>query len=198
MTTLAARPPEIDDQIRDPAVARLLARVRAGDAAAAPQLLAHLQDELHGRAERLMRGQPVGHTLQATALVNEACARLLGTPDRSWKDIDHLLSVAAKAMRCVLVDHARAKRRDKRNSDGERMPLDAVVVAHEDRAIDLVALDEALEVLADFDPAMARAVELRFFAGLTVDETARQLGMAKRTFERNWALTKKWLYAQLR
>lgn len=181
----------------DPEVANLLDRLGDGDDAAGEKLLSLLYDELHQRALLYMKKQPSDHTLQATALVHEAFIRMLGSSNRKWQNRTHFLAVAAKAMRSVLVDHARAKKRQKRETPGRKLSLDQIVLSYEDMAVDLVDLDSALEKLAKFDPRMARAVELRFFGGLSIDETAAILGMAKRTFERNWTATRAWLKAEV-
>ena len=153
-----------------------------------------LYRELHRRAEHLMRGQPKNHTLQATALVNEVFLKLHGV-DPSTEDRSHYLAVASRAMRQVLVDHARAKGRQKRNPNGEKLPLDDVMVSYEERAHDLVALDEAVARLGEFDETMARAVELRFFGGLSVAEAADRLGISLSTAEADWRTARAWLGA---
>jgi len=156
-----------------------------------------LYRELHRRAVQMMRGQPKHHTLQATALVNEVVLKLGCRLDPSDDERAHYLAVASRAMRHVLVDHARSKGRQKRAPGGDQLQLDDVVVSYEERALDLVALDEAVQRLSEFDEPMARAVELRFFGGLTVDDTARILGMSKRTLERRWNATRAWLMAEI-
>ena len=157
--------------------------------------LSVLYKELHRRASRYMRGQEGGHTLQATALVNEAWVRLnKAEGPREWKDQDHFLASASRAMRCVLVDHARRKHR--RGGPMLELPLD-LVSEFENRAVDLLALDGALEELKAFDPLMARGVELRFFGGQTVVDSARILGISKRTFERRWKATRAWLLGRI-
>jgi RNA polymerase sigma-70 factor (ECF subfamily) len=180
----------------DSLVRRLLERVEAGDQDARGEIVALLYDDLRRRAHTLLRGARRGQTLQTTALANEACLRLLNNHAR-WADRQHFLSVAAKAMRSVLVDRARWQRRLKRSPHGERVPLDELLHAYTERGIDVPRLDEAIERLAQFDPEMARAVELRFFAALDVAETARTLGMSQRTFNRRWAVTRAWLRAAL-
>jgi RNA polymerase sigma factor (TIGR02999 family) len=156
-----------------------------------------LYAELHRLAEQCMLGQPPGHTLQTTALVHEAYLRLAPKAHLAWEDRARFLATAAKAMRHVLVDHARARSRRKRTPPGQELPLDRIVPAYEDRAHDLVALDEALERLAAFDAPMAQAVELRFFGGISFEECARVLGLPLRTFERRWAAVKAWLRAEV-
>ena len=158
---------------------------------------AKLYQELHRRAVAMMRDQPKNHTLQATALVNEVYLKLQDDLDPASEKRAHLLAIASRAMRHVLVDHARGRSRQKRSPSGEQVALDSVVVSYEERALDLLALDEAVERLAKFDETMARAVELRFFGGLPVDETAKALGMPKRTLERRWQATRAWLLAEL-
>ena len=144
-----------------------------------------------------MREQRKDHTLQATALVNEAYLRLHDGRELAATDRIGFLALASTAMRCVLVDHARSRGRDKRQPPGERVPLDALLVAYEDRAVDMLALDEGLERMDAFDPEMARAVEMRFFGGLSAEETAGFLGIPLRTFERRWQAARAWLRAEI-
>ncbi len=160
-------------------------------------ILAELYADLRARAERCMRGQPPDLTLQTTALVHEACLKLFGRERLESEDRGHLLALASSAMRSVLVDHARARNRLKRSAPGKSVPLDGISVAFEERAVDLLALQEALERLAGFDPPMARAVDLAFFGGLSLEETARLLELPQRTFERRWAATRAWLRAEI-
>jgi RNA polymerase sigma factor (TIGR02999 family) len=160
-------------------------------------LLGELYSELRRRAERFMRGQPRDLTLQTTALVHEACLKIFGQERLEGADRAHLLALASTAMRSVLVDQARARGRIKRLPPGERVPIDDLQVAYEDRAVDLLALDDALARLATFDPPMAKAVELHFFGGLALEDTARTLGMPLRTLERRWAATRAWLRTEI-
>ncbi|MEM1450370.1 MAG: ECF-type sigma factor [Planctomycetota bacterium] len=176
----------------------LLERAHAGDGDAGDRLMAAVYDELHRRAASLMRGQGEGHTLQASALVHEAYMKLVGARQEPFVNRRHFLSVAATAMRQVLIDHARRKESGKRQAPGEQEPLDSLVVEYASRAIDLEALDVALNELAGFDAEMARAVELRFFADLSVAETAEELGLAPRTLERRWRATRAWLLTRVR
>jgi RNA polymerase sigma factor (TIGR02999 family) len=162
----------------------LLQRMSRGDVAAEEQLFAFLYGELRARARGIMGGGD-GHTLQPTAVVHEAWLKLAGG-ETDWQGRSHFLAVAARAMRQVLVDHARAKRAEKRGGNVERVTLDEAVRVYEERAIDLVALDEALSRLADEDAELARLVELRFFGGLTIEETARVLDVSTPTVERWW------------
>jgi RNA polymerase sigma factor (TIGR02999 family) len=178
-------------------IATLLKQFSEGDQKGSERLLLLLYAELHSLAERLMANQPPGQTLQATALVSEAYLRLARTRGRAWESRAHLMTVAGQAMRCVLIDHAR--RRACRGVAPADAPsaLDRILVTYQDRAIDLLALDEALTRLAGFEPEMARAVELRFFVGLSTAEASEILGMPKRTLERKWEATRAWLFEEL-
>lgn len=169
-----------------------------GDPQASEQLMALLYQELYRLAKSFMAEQPAGHTLQATSLVNEAYLRLSDKHSRNFDNRLHLMSSAARAMRCVLIDHARSRAVRRRERERrEPSALDRVVVTYEDRVLDLVALDDALRKLASFAPQMATAVELRFFAGLTMNEVAEALGMSKRTLEREWEATRAWLFQEM-
>lgn len=178
-------------------VDQLLSAHERGDDHAAAELFQLLYDDLRARAAGLLRSHRKTPTLQATALVHEAYLRLLGGPDRDWSDRAKFLGFASMAMRHALVDHVRRRRRLKRDHGGEPLPLDGVVAEFEARAGDIEALDAALEKMRVFNPEMARAVELRFFGGANVDETARILGLSKRTFERRWEAARAWLKAGL-
>jgi len=179
------------------AVTRLLEQVQTGNQLAKEELLPILYEELHAIAQRFMRGQNPGHTLQTTALVNEALLKIFKDDPGSWETRAHFLGFAAHAMRSILVDHARSKGRIKRSPAGQRVPLDELVATYEERSIDLVALDEALEQMAAFDPRMVRLVELRFFGGRTMAETAEILGVPMRTAEREWKTARAWLKVEL-
>lgn len=161
------------------------------------QALASLYGELRARAERFMAGQPRDHTMQATALVHEACLKLFGRECLDGTDRGRLLALASSAMRSVLVDHARAKGRVKRAPPGERVPIELLQQAFEERAGDLLALDAALQKLATFDPLMAEAVDLHFFGGLTIEQTALALAIPERSLERRWQGTRTWLRAEI-
>jgi RNA polymerase sigma factor (TIGR02999 family) len=179
-------------------VTRLLRRMSGGDAGAANELLPLLYDELHALAERLMRTPGAGRTLQPTALVNEAWLRLGEAGDGAgFEGRTHFLGVAAKAMRSVLIDQARRRASLKRGGAGERVPLESVLELFDDRASDVLALDEALTRLETLDPELARLVELRFFGGLSVEETARALGKSEPTVVRGWRVARLWLQREL-
>jgi RNA polymerase sigma factor (TIGR02999 family) len=175
-------------------VTRILDAIQAGDAQAAGQLLPLVYDELRAlAAQRLARESP-GQTLQATALVHEAYLRLVGGDDRPrWEGRGHFFAVAAEAMRRILIDNARRKRRHKRGGERNRVDLDADAVAAPQPADDLLDLDEALTRLAAADPTAAELVKLRYFVGLTLPEAAEVLGIAPRSADRLWTYARAWL-----
>ena len=177
-------------------IAQLLADWANRDPAARDRLLPIVYDELRRLAHHFMRGEREGHTLQTTALVNEAYLRLAGIDGLQWRDRAHFFAMAATLMRRVLVDYARQRGRDKRGAGVSVTSLDEHAIAPQP-AVDVVALDDALERLAAVDPQQARVVELRFFAGLSVKETAEALGVSAATVKRDWATAKLWLYNEL-
>lgn len=155
--------------------------------------------ELHRQAARFLSRERPGHTLQATALINEAYLKLVDRRDVEWESRTHFFAVAANAMRCILVDHARAKHREKRGGDNIKLSLEeAMPVAAKDDGVDLIALDEALNKLAGFDEQQARVVELRYFSGLSLDETAHALNISRATVARDWESARAWLYHELK
>lgn len=158
-------------------------------------LVAVLYDELRRLAHHYMAGERAGHTLQTTAVVNEAYLRLVAIDRITWQDRDHFVAMAATAMRRVLVDHARTRNRDKRKA-GARTTLPTNVPAPADDP-DVLALNDALDRLAVRDAPQARIVELRYFAGLTIEETAAAMGISAGTVKREWAFAKAWLYREL-
>lgn len=171
-------------------IAKLLERVNDGDESANDVLLALLYDELHAVAGKMMRGQPPGHTLQATALVSEAYLKLMKPGASEFNNRKHFIGRAACAMRCILIDHIRKPR-------PKKVPLDQIVVQFDDRAIDLLALDDALVKLKEMDTQMAEAIEMRFFGGLTVREVAEVQGLSIRKVERDWTFAKAWLFREM-
>lgn len=187
------------DSVDDPApgVTRLLGSLRAGDDAVLPELLAAVQGELRDLAARHLRRERPDHTLQPTALVNEAYLRLVDQRERGWESKSHFLAIASRAMRRVLLEHARARLADKRGGAAQRVTLFDVPSALDDAPETVVALDEALERFAAIDPANARIVELRWFGGLDVAEAAAVLGVSTRTVERGWRAAAAWLRARL-
>ncbi|HKI94370.1 MAG TPA: sigma-70 family RNA polymerase sigma factor [Gemmatimonadales bacterium] len=177
-------------------VSRLLVAWRDGDPSALDRLVPLVYDQLHVLAERHLRGERADHTLQTTALINEAYLRLVGT-DVAWEGRAHFMAVAARTMRRILVDHARAKQRQKRGAAAEKVDLDKVAVAAPAAGPELVALDDALERLEALDERKARAVDLHYFGGFTYDETADLLGVSAVTVHRELRLAKAWLYREL-
>ncbi|HEY0172282.1 MAG TPA: sigma-70 family RNA polymerase sigma factor [Pyrinomonadaceae bacterium] len=176
-------------------ITRLLADWGGGDDAALEKLTPLVYAELRRIARRQMRDERPGHTLQATALVNEAFLRLGGGEGGDFHDRAHFYAVCAQVMRHVLIDHARTRTRDKRGGGAAHVALDeAAVVPDGGGADELVALDEALRGLEEFDPQKARVVELRYFGGLSIEETAEVLGVSPTTVRREWRRAKAWLY----
>jgi RNA polymerase sigma factor (TIGR02999 family) len=177
---------------------RILEAVGQGDQQAAAQLLPLVYDELRRlAAQRLVQEKP-GQTLQATALVHEAYLRLVGSDDgRDWNSRGHFFAAAAEAMRRILVEQARRKHRVRHGGGRRRLSLDQLDLADEQAANDFLDLDEALKRLAVEDPSVAAVVQLRYFTGLTSEETAKALGISLRTAKRHWAYARAWLYQQL-
>lgn len=174
-------------------VTQILARVRAGDAAASDDLLPLVYDQLRAIARGQLARERKGHTLQATALLHEAWIKLGDIERAAPKDRSHFLAIAARTMRQILVDHARRKRAGKRGEGWDRVTLDLAVDQLQQDDLDLLALDDALVQLAEHDPRKARVVELRFFAGLSMAEVAEILGVSTRTAEGDWYMARAWL-----
>ena len=185
----AASPPEH--------VTDLLIAWGHGEEAALARLMPLVHDELYRLARRQMRGERKGHVLQTTALVNEAYVRLVDLSRVRWQDRAHFFAMSARLMRRILVDHARARHALKRGGDVRVISLDDTAEISDDRMSDFVALDDALEALAKIDARKSRIVEMRFFAGLTVDETAEALHVSAQTVMRDWQLAKVWLLREL-
>ena len=179
-------------------ITRLLQVWSGGDEIAFEQLIPLVYDELHRMALRYLAGERSTVSLQATALVNEVCLRLLGWDQVRWKNRGHFFGVSAQMMRRVLVDIARRRRADRRGGTrAVRVPLEGIDVAAVEPDADLVAINEALEKLATEDSRKARVVELRFFGGLSMEETAQALGVSLRTANSDWAFARAWLYRAL-
>jgi len=174
-------------------VTGLLLECSNGDKAAYDKLVPLVYEELHRLAHRYMGGERPGHTLQTTALVDEAYLRLVDKKVR-WQNRTHFFAIAAQVMRRILVDHARAHGYAKRGGGAQKIELNEAMLMAQERAAELVALDEALVKLGEFDARKARVVELRFFGGLTVDETAQVLGVSSNTIDRDWSTARAWLY----
>jgi RNA polymerase sigma-70 factor, ECF subfamily len=178
------------------AVTRLLLAWGGGDQTAFEQLIPIVHDELRRLARRQMRGERPGHTLQPTALVHEAYLRLVDARHIPWKDRTHFFAIAARSMRQILVEFARSRQFQKRGGGAEILALDAELAGHE-RGKDVVALDDALQALATLDARKAQVVELRFFGGLSIEETAETLDVSPTTVARDWRLAKVWLLREL-
>lgn len=168
-----------------------------GDAAALDALAPVVYRELRRMADRFLRHEAAGHTLQPTALVHEAWLKLTDQTRVNWQNRAQFFGISAQLMRRILVDHAKSKHREKRGGKAVKLSLDDVINLSEERAADLVALSEALDALSQFDQRKCTIVELRYFTGLSVEETARVLDVSPDTVMRDWKLAKAWLYQQL-
>lgn len=177
-------------------VTRLLLDLQQGREGAADALVPVVYAELHDLAVHYMRGERESHTLQPTALVHEAYMRLVDQRNASWQNRSHFFGIAAQAMRRILVDHARRKRASKREG-GERVTLDESVAEAPQRSVDLIALDDALLKLAALDPRQARVVELRYFGGLDIEQTAESLGISPATVKRDWTFARAFLQREM-
>jgi RNA polymerase sigma-70 factor (ECF subfamily) len=178
-------------------VTQLLGDWSGGDERALEKLIPLVQPELHRLAHYYMSRERVGHTLQTTALLNEAYLQLTDKTQPSWQNRTHFIAVAAQLMRRIMVDHARARHALKRGAGAIRVTLDETALVTEERAEELLALDEALEKLAQFDRRRCEIVEMRYFGGLTVEEIAGVLKVHPNTVMRDWRAAKAWLYAEL-
>jgi RNA polymerase sigma factor (TIGR02999 family) len=168
-----------------------------GDREALDKLVPIVYEELRRQAARYLRRERHGHTLQTTALIHEAYIRLIDQRNVRWQNRAHFFGIAAQLMRRILVDHARSRQAAKRGGSDIKLPLEEAMFASEGREVDLVALDEALERLAAIDPQQSRVVELKFFSGLSVEETAEVLGVSSRTVKRDWNVAKAWLRREI-
>jgi RNA polymerase sigma-70 factor (ECF subfamily) len=179
-------------------ITRLLVDWRGGDQTALEQLIPLVHDELRRLARRHMAHERVGHTLQATALVNEAFVRLIDVRQVKWQDRAHFFAMSSRLMRRILVDFARSKGYQKRGGGAQKVSFDEGLMVTREPGQDLVALDDALDALAAFDARKAQVVEMRFFGGLSVEETAEALNVSADTVMRDWKLAKAWLLRELR
>lgn len=168
-----------------------------GDASSASELMPFVYDELRKVAAHYSRSERPGHTLQPTALVHEAYLKLVDISSVTWQDRAHFFAVAAQIMRHILVDHARGKGRDKRGGSAQKLSLDEAIGFSPTKDVGLLKLDEALDQLVLQDQRQAKIVELRFFGGLTIEETAEVLGISPATVKREWLIAKAWLFRQL-
>ncbi len=177
-------------------VTQLLLAWGRGDEAARDELIPIVYDTLHRIARHQLRGERAGHTLETTALINEAYLKLV-EQRVSWQSRAHFFGIAARLMRQLLVDYARTRGRLKRGGDRQQISLTAAAGVAREEAVDLLALDKALETLAEVDPQSSRIVELRFFGGLTIEETAQVMGISTPTVERGWRAARAWLQTEL-
>lgn len=168
-----------------------------GDEAALEKLIPAVYQELRRMADHYLRGEDSGHSLQPTALVHEAYLRLIDQTKVEWQNRAHFFGVAAQMMRRILIDHAKTKHRAKRGGPAVKVVLDENANFIQERAAELLALDDALQTLGKLDERKSRIVELRYFGGLTVEETAQVLGISDKTVMRDWSLAKAWLYREL-
>jgi RNA polymerase sigma factor (TIGR02999 family) len=181
-----------------PNVTAILLRASSGDEVATRDLFPLVYDELRRLATQHLAQERRNHTLQPTALVNEAYLRLVGPGDVSWQNRAHFFGAAAQAIRRILMDHARTRNRQKRGGGQVRvLSLDGIDVASEESDSELLALDEALTKLAAADPVKAKVVEMRYFAGLSIEETARAMGISTATVSRHWEFARTWLHREL-
>jgi len=178
-------------------VTELLVRWRGGDREALDALMPVVYSELHRLARSYLQRERPDHTLQSTALVNEAYVRLIGQNLPQWQNRAHFFGVAAQLMRQILVDYARSHRADKRGGGAFKLTLGDAVEQAQPIDIDLVALDDALKTLADIDPQQSRIVELKFFAGLTNEDASEILGISTSTVKRDWVTARAWLFREL-
>ena len=178
-------------------VTRLLARWQEGDEAALQQLVPIVHEELRRLAQRQMAGERPGHTLQPTALVNEAYLRLVNLKQMQWQNRAHFFAMGARLMRRILVDFARSRGYQKRGGGAKQVSFTEALEVAEGQPTDVVALNDALDALADVDERTSRVVELRFFGGLSVEETAEVLNVSRETIKRDWTFAKMWLLRHL-
>ncbi len=178
-------------------VTRLLIELSKGDRAAVDLLLPVIYDELRKLAANYLRRERPDHTLQPTALVHEAYMKLIDQSRVNWQNRAHFFGVAAQIMRRLLVDHARKHNAEKRGQDFQKLSLDENIDRAVERSAELIALDDALKTLATFDEQKARMVELRYFGGLSIEETADVLGVTPTTIKRHWRLAKAWLHGEM-
>jgi RNA polymerase sigma factor (TIGR02999 family) len=178
-------------------VTRILNAIEQGDPKAADELLPLVYEELRRLATKKMSHEPPGQTLQATALVHEAYIRLVGSQDQNWIGRTHFFAAAAEAMRRILIDNARRKHRLKRGGAQQRIDLDKVDITFKDPSTNIIALDEALVKLAQEDSVKSDLVKLRYFAGLTIEQSAKILNISRATAERYWSYARAWLFNEI-
>ena len=178
-------------------ITQYLRELSDGNESAPEHLMPLVYGELRRLAQGYLEGERADHTLQATALVHEAYIRLVDWKNVSWQNRAHFFALAAQVMRRILVDHARGKKAEKRGGGMTKLALDEAISFPQQREVDLVALDDALKTLAELDPAQSKIVELRFFGGLTIDETAEAMRISPATVKREWQMAKAWLHKRI-
>jgi len=186
-----------DDAPTSPQVTQLLVAWGDGDQVAGDQLMSVVYQELHRLAHHYMKRESPGHTLQTSALVNEAFVRLVDQKNVRWQNRAHFFGIAAQMMRRILVDYARGRNYAKRGGGAQQISLDERLTVSEGHSAEVVGVHEALEQLAEFDPRKSQIVELRFFGGLSIEETAGVLGVSPGTVMRDWTLAKAWLRREI-
>ena len=179
-------------------ISRVLQEWGNGQPEASDKLMPLVYDELRRQAARYLRRERPGHTLQTTALIHETYLKLIDQRNVDWQNRAHFFGVAAQAMKRILIDHAKARHREKRGGAAENLPLEeARFVISNDKSVDLIALDEALTRLASFDPRQASIVDLKFFAGLSIEDIAETLKISSATVKREWNSAKAWLFSEI-
>ena len=186
------------NQSQLPEITRILKSWSGGNREAVDDLMPLVYDELHKVAQQYLRRQRTDHTLQPTALVNEAYLKLIDISDVEWQDRAHFFAFASQVMRHILVDYARGQAREKRGGGAQKLSLDEAISYSKETEVDLLALDEALSELAAIDEKQGKIVELRFFGGLTVEETGVVLRISPATVKREWRIAKAWLFKRMR
>ena len=190
--------PPIMDQNNGDSITQMLIELTDGNKEVVNQILPHIYDELRKLASSYLRKERSNHTLQPTALVHEAYMKLIDQNRVKWQNRAHFFGIAAQVMRRILMDHARKHQADKRGGEFEKLPIEEeILIVSQDKSAELIALDEALEELAKIDPDKARIVELRYFGGLSVEETAEALDVSPQTVLRDWKLARAWLAVEI-
>lgn len=183
---------------KDGEITQMLLELTDGNKEVVNQILPHIYDELRRLAGSYLRRERSDHTLQPTALVHEAYMKLIDQNRVKWQNRAHFFGIAAQVMRRILMDHARKHTAEKRGGDAEVLPIEEeILIVSEDRSSNLIALNDALDELAKMDPDKAKIVELRYFGGLSIEETAEVMGVSVPTVNRHWKMAKTWLYSQL-
>jgi RNA polymerase sigma factor (TIGR02999 family) len=187
----------VSGEVSSENLTKLLVDWSNGDAQALEKLTPLVYRDLHRLAQRYLRSEPPSHTLQSTALVHEAYLRLIDQRNTRWQNRAHFFGISAQLMRRILVDYARARKAGKRGGYAAKVHIDESVAAPEQQNLDLVVLDDCLRTLSGIDPQQARVVELRYFAGLTVEETAEVMHVSPTTVKREWRLARAWLHREI-